>query len=225
MSAAVGYNVIAVESNDEALARGMKRIEDSLGKVIAKDTKKGVYASEAEGKAAYNAVMAKISTSTDVASLKDCDLIVEAIIEDEKIKCDFYTNLGPLIKPDAIFASNTSSLPITSMANASGRADKFVGLHFFNPVQLMKLVEVIRCEHTDPAVFDTMTAFGKSLGKTTVSCNDTPGFIVNRLLIPYLTQAMAMVDRGDASVKDIDVSMQVRVCGSLLNIANPQTLL
>ncbi len=116
----------------------------------------------------------------------------KAIIENEPIKIDFYKKLGPLIKSDCIFASNTSSLPITAMAVASGRPANFVGLHFFNPVQVMKLVEVIRSEHTDNQVFDRMTQFGKDIGKVTVSCKDTPGFIVNRLLIPYLNSVSAL---------------------------------
>lgn len=209
VTAAAGFEVFAVESNAEALKKGMERIEGSLAKVIAKDLKKGVYASEEESELRFAAIMGNIRPSVDLSSLKDCDLIIEAIVEDETIKCDFYKTLGPLINPQAIFASNTSSLPITSMALASERPEKFVGLHFFNPVQIMKLVEVIKCDHTDPAVFDAMVEFGKTIGKVTVRCSDTPGFIVNRLLIPYLTQAMAMVDRNDASVLDIDNAMKL----------------
>lgn len=209
MSASAGYQVVAVESNAEALSTGMKRIEGSLSKIIAKETKKGIHSSDAEAKVRYDSVMANITGTTNIADAADCDLIVEAIVENEEIKCAFYKDLGPIIKPEAIFASNTSSLPITSMALASGRPKQFVGLHFFNPVQLMRLVEVIKTDHTDPAVFDAVAAFGKAIGKTTVTCKDTPGFIVNRLLIPYLTQAMAMVDRNDASVADIDISMQL----------------
>jgi 3-hydroxyacyl-CoA dehydrogenase len=153
--------------------------------------------------------LALIRPTTDIGDVKDCDLIVEAIIEIEDVKIDFYKNLKSIAKADAVFASNTSSLPITNMALASGRADRFVGLHFFNPVQIMKLVEVIRTEHTSPAVFERMLNFGREIGKVPVSCKDTPGFIVNRLLIPYLTQAMAMVDRNDASIADIDISMQL----------------
>jgi 3-hydroxyacyl-CoA dehydrogenase len=209
MSAQAGFQVVAVESSPEALAIGMKRIEGSLSKLLAKDLKKGLYANEQDVKEKFDSVMANIQPTINVADAKDCDMIVEAIIENEKIKCAFYKDLGPIINPEAIFASNTSSLAITSMALASGRPEKFVGLHFFNPVQLMKLVEVVKTEHTDQAVFDIVSDFGKSIGKTTVTCKDTPGFIVNRLLIPYLTQAMAMVDRGDASVTDIDISMQL----------------
>lgn len=164
---------------------------------------------QAEGASKINDTLAMITPTTDLNDVKDCDLIIEAIIEIEDIKIDFYKKLGKIARPDAILASNTSSLPITNMAVASGRAERFVGLHFFNPVQIMKLVEVIRTTHTSDQVFDRMLAFGKDIGKVPVSCKDTPGFIVNRLLIPFLSQAMAMVDRNDASVADIDVSMQL----------------
>jgi 3-hydroxyacyl-CoA dehydrogenase len=160
-----------------------------------------------EGKDRYNEIMGLMSTSINVADLKDCDIIVEAIVENEPIKIDFYKKLGVLIKPDCIFASNTSSLLITNMAEASGRPDRFVGMHFFNPVQMMKLVEVIKTVHTSPKVVDVTTHFTKAIGKVSVSCGDTPGFIVNRLLVPYMASAMAMLDRKDATIGDIDVSM------------------
>ena len=115
-----------------------------------------------------------------------------------------------MCKEDAIFASNTSSLSITEMGEVSGRPDRFVGVHFFNPVQMMKLVEVIKTDHTHPEVFDACKDWVGDINKIAVSCTDTPGFIVNRLLVPFLTQALLMVDRGDASIKDIDISMQVR---------------
>jgi len=209
VTAQAGYNVLAIEAQKEALDIGVKRIEGSLAKVIAKDTKTGKYKSEAEGKQAYDEIISRVKTTTNIADAKDCDLVVEAIVENMGIKLNFYKNLGTLIKPSAIFASNTSSLQITQMGLASGRPDKFVGLHFFNPVQIMKLVEVIRTEHTSQESFESIMSYGKKIGKTTVSCGDTPGFIVNRLLIPYLSQALCMVDRNDASVRDIDVSMQL----------------
>lgn len=113
---------------------------------------------------------------------------MQAIIEIEKVKLDFYSRLGKIANPNAIFASNTSSLPITNMALASGRPKQFVGLHFFNPVQIMKLVEVIRTSHTDNAIFDRVFEFGREIEKVPVAAKDTPGFIVNRLLVPYLAQ-------------------------------------
>ena len=208
VTAQAGYQVLAIETSQAAVDAGMKRIEGSLGKVISRDVSKGKY-SEADGKKAYEEIMARITPTTKLTDAKDCDLIIEAIAENMDLKLQFYKNLGPIINNECTFASNTSSLQITAMAVASGRPDKFIGLHFFNPVQIMKLLEVIKTEHTSPAVFDKVVSFGKKIGKTTVSCGDTPGFIVNRLLVPYLAQAMLMVDRRVASVPDIDVSMQL----------------
>ena len=207
--AQAGYDVLAIENKEEALDIGIKRVDDSLKKVITRELKSGKLKSEEDGRAKHDEVMSRIKTTTLISDAKDCDLIIEAIAEIESLKIDFYQKLGPLIKPNAIFASNTSSLQITSMALASGRPDRFVGLHFFNPVQIMKLVEVIKTVHTDKVIFDSVTAFGKSIGKVTVSCNDTPGFIVNRLLVPYIAQGMLMYDRGDATIADIDISMQL----------------
>ena len=165
---------------------------------------------EATGDAKKAEIMGRINTSLNLEDVNSCDLIIEAIPENMNLKLSFYENLGQLVSnKDAVFASNTSSLQITAMAEASGRPENFVGLHFFNPVQMMKLVEVIKTDRTSKATFDAMTEFGQKIGKTTVSCSDTPGFIVNRLLVPYLAQALAMVDRGDASIPDIDVSMQL----------------
>ena len=208
VSAMAGFNVVAVEAKDEFLATGKKRIEGSLGKVISKNVQKGVY-DESGGKKSYDEIMGRLTFTTKLEDLKNCDLIIEAIVENLPLKLDFYKKLGPLIKKDAIFCSNTSSLQITEMAKVSGRPANFVGLHFFNPVQIMKLVEIIRNSETSDDTFNKVSAFGKTIGKVTVSCGDTPGFIVNRLLVPYLMQAMAMVDRKDASVADIDVSMQL----------------
>lgn len=171
--------------------------------------KSGKIASEEAGAAKQQEIMSRIKPTIQIADAKDCDVIIEAIIEIEQVKIDFYKELGKIADKKTIFASNTSSLPITNMALASGRPEKFVGLHFFNPVQIMKLVEVIRTQHTDDEIFRRMLDMGKELGKVAVSCKDTPGFIVNRLLIPYLSQSMAMVDRNDASIPDIDISMQL----------------
>jgi len=141
--------------------------------------------------------------------LKDNDFIVEAVIENMDLKKDLYTSLGETCQPKTIFASNTSSLSITEMAQFSGRTDRFVGIHFFNPVQLMKLVEVISTAETDPAVYEQAYNWVLDIKKVPVKCGDTPGFIVNRLLVPALMQAMLFAERGDATVADIDVSMQL----------------
>jgi len=208
LAASNGYKVIGVESSSAALENGKGRIESSVPKLLGKAVKKGAM-TEANAVAKQQEILDNISYSTDQATLVNADLIVEAIIEDLAIKIPFYEKLGQMVKPEAIFASNTSSLPITKMALASGRADRFVGIHYFNPVQLMRLTEVIRTEYTDEAVFALTKAWSDSLGKTSVCCGDTPGFIVNRLLVPALAQAVLMAERGDASVGDIDVSMQL----------------
>lgn len=208
MTAAAGYDVVGVEMQQEALDVGVKRIEGSLQKVASRKVKKGTL-DEAGAAKEVQTILDRIKVTTDMKDIADVDLVVEAIVENMDIKLKFYKELGDIVQPNAIFASNTSSLQITAMAEASGRGQKFVGLHFFNPVQMMKLVEVIRTDHTQDDTFNTMLTFGQSIGKTTVSCVDTPGFIVNRLLVPYLAQALTMVDRGEATIEDIDVSMQL----------------
>jgi 3-hydroxyacyl-CoA dehydrogenase len=192
--------VIAFEPEQQYLDRGKDRIEKSIAKLVSKGKMTQEAADETLG---------KITFTTDMAQLMDTDFIVEAVIENINLKRDLYSELGQVCKPETIFASNTSSLSISEMAGFSGRPQNFVGVHFFNPVQLMKLVEVIHTDQTDPAVFDKAYQWVQDIGKVPVSCGDTPGFIVNRLLVPALMQAMLMVDRGEASVRDIDVSMQL----------------
>lgn len=209
VTAQSGYDVIAIESHPDVIHAGMKRIEGSLDKVAARDLKNGKIKTVQEGADRNKEILSRIKTGTKLSDAVDCDLVIEAIVEKEEVKIEFYSQLGPIVNSNAIFASNTSSLSITPMALASGRPAQFVGLHFFNPVQIMKLVEVIKTAHSDPVVFDRVTEFVKSIGKVPVSCGDTPGFIVNRLLVPYLAQALLMLDRGDATIKDIDVSMQL----------------
>jgi len=199
-SKGVHSKVVAFEKEQRFLDSGKERIEKSIKKLVEKERMTIDLADKTLGMIEY---------TTDMGALADSDYIVEAVIENMDLKRDLYTNLGQLCQPDTIFASNTSSLSITEMAMFSGRPEKFVGVHFFNPVQLMKLVEVIRTEHTDPVVFDKAYQWAEDIGKVAVSCGDTPGFIVNRLLVPSLMQAMAMVDRQDASVRDIDLSMQL----------------
>jgi len=196
----VHKQIIAYEPQQEFLTKGQSRIEGSLQKMVEKGK---------VSKADADATLGRLVFTTDLQQLKDADFIVEAVIENMDLKRDIYTSLGNTCDPKTIFASNTSSLSITEMAQFSGRPQNFVGVHFFNPVQIMKLVEVIRTEQTDRAVFDKAYQWVQDIGKVAVSCGDTPGFIVNRLLVPSLMQAMAMVDRKDASVKDIDLSMQL----------------
>lgn len=143
--------------------------------------------------------------STDAVS--KADLVIEAVPENIKLKQDLFAALDKAAPPSTIFTSNTSSLYIKDISATSSRGDKFGGLHFFNPVPMMKLLEVVRGPKTSDATFDTLLAWGQSVGKHTVKCKDTPGFIVNRLLVPDMMEAVRMLERGDASMEDIDASM------------------
>lgn len=206
VAAQAGYTVVVLEGAQNFLDTGLARIDKSLAKLAEKAVEKGKTPEQAKADAA--ATRARISGALERKALADCDLVIEAIVEDLGAKKELFGALGKLCKPETIFASNTSSFPIGEMAAASGRAARFVGLHFFNPVQLMKLVEVVRTDRTDESVFAAARAFGESVGKVPVACKDTPGFVVNRLLVPYMTQALQMLERGDATKEDIDAAMQ-----------------
>jgi 3-hydroxyacyl-CoA dehydrogenase len=206
-----GCQVIAVEADQAALERGIGRIQQSLEKLAQRAVAKDKLP-EAEARARTAAVRGRISGSLERKAVAGCDLVIEAIVEDLEAKKQLFAELGRLCQPQAIFASNTSSFPIGAMAAASGRPQRFVGLHFFNPVQLMRLVEVVRTADTSEDVFAAARAFGEACGKTPIACKDTPGFVVNRLLVPYMTQALQMLERGDASAEDIDTAMKLG-CG------------
>lgn len=206
-----GFQVIAVEAEQKFLDGGLARIDKSLAKLAEKSVKDGKATAEA-AQAKATEVRARITGSIDRKALADCDLVIEAIVENLDVKKQLFQQLGALCKKTTIFASNTSSFPIADMASSSGRPDRFVGLHFFNPVQLMRLVEVVRTPQTNDDVFAQARAFGEACGKTAVSCKDTPGFVVNRLLVPYMAEAMKMLERGDASAVDIDNAMKLG-CG------------
>jgi len=200
-----GLTVQVVETEQKFLDSGLARIDKSLAKLAEKAKEKG-------GTFDAAGTRKRINGSLDKKSLADCDLVIEAIVENLDLKNALFAELGKICKKDAIFASNTSSFPIAKMAAASGRPKQFVGLHFFNPVQLMKLVEVVRTNETSDDVFASARAFGESCGKTPVACKDTPGFVVNRLLVPYLVQSLLLLERGDASANDIDTAMKLG-CG------------
>lgn len=206
-----GCEVIALETEQAFLDKGLARIQKSVAKLAEKQIEKGKL-DEAKAKAFVDGTLGRIKGSTNKADLADCDLVIEAIVENLDVKKTLFAELGKLCKAETIFASNTSSFPIGEMAEASGRPERFVGLHFFNPVQLMRLVEVVRTDKTDENAFAAARAFGEACGKSPVSCKDTPGFVVNRLLVPYMTQALLMLERGDASKEDIDTAMQLG-CG------------
>ena len=206
-----GHKVIVAEADQDALDKGLARIEKSLAKLAEKLVEKGKKSAE-EAEAEATAAYERITGTLDRANLSECDLICEAIVENLDVKKELFQELGASAKESCIFASNTSSFPVAEMAAASGRPTRFVGLHFFNPVQLMRLVEVVRTDETDEEVFAAARAFGEACGKTPVAAKDTPGFVVNRLLVPYMVQALEMLDHGDASKEDIDAAMQLG-CG------------
>lgn len=203
VSAQAGYKTIVREVNDDLLKKGLAKIENFLSKSVEKGKM------TAEQKAV---VMGNLTGTTNLADLKDCDIIIEAAIENIGLKKEIFGELDKICAAQTIFASNTSSLTIAEMAAATTRPDRFVGLHFFNPVPLMKLVEVVRAITTTRETFDTAFAFGKSLGKEPIACKDNSGFVVNLLLVPYLLDAIRAVESGVASVEDIDKGMMLG-CG------------
>jgi len=203
VAAAAGYDTVVRDVSKELLDRGRAGIEKSLAKFVEKGKLDA---------AARDATLKRLTFTTTVADLKGADIVIEAITEDLGLKNALFKELDALCGPATIFASNTSSLTIAEMAAATKRADRFVGLHFFNPVPLMPLVEVVRTVTTSDDAFKRAFAFAKSLGKEAVAAKDTSGFIVNLLLVPYLLDAIRAVERGVGSVSDIDKAMQLG-CG------------
>ncbi len=203
VAAQAGYDTVVREVEQKFLDKGIGGIEKSLGKFVEKGKLSA---------ADRDASMGRLKGTTSLDDLADCDIVIEAIIENAELKKETYAALDKIVKKDAIFASNTSSLTITELSMATARPKQFVGLHFFNPVPLMKLVEVVRTILTTDQSFDRAYAFAKSLGKEPVSCRDNSGFIVNRLLIPYILDAIRAYEEGVGSIEDIDKAMQLG-CG------------
>jgi 3-hydroxybutyryl-CoA dehydrogenase len=202
-AAAAGYRTIVRDTAEAALTKGRTGIERSLGKLV----EKGVL-SPADREAALN----RLSFSTDLSAVSRTGIVIEAVTEDLEVKNQLWRELDPQCPPATIFASNTSSLTIGSMAAATRRPDRVVGLHFFNPVPLMPLVEVVRGLATSEATFDRAMAFARSLGKQPVASKDSSGFLVNRLLVPYLLDAVRALEAGTGSVQDLDAAMRLG-CG------------
>lgn len=203
VSAQAGYKTIVREVDDALVQKGLGRIEKFLADGVAK----GKVTAEAKAQA-----LANLSGTTSVADLKSCDLVVEAIIENLDAKVEAYTALDAIVGDATIFASNTSSLCITELASATKRPDRFAGLHFFNPVPIMKLVEVIRALTTSDETYQRVFGFAQSLGKEPITAPDRPGFIVNRLLVPYLLDAVRAYENGLGTLEDIDKGMKLG-CG------------
>lgn len=210
--AQAGCQVTVLEVSQQLIEKGMQSIEKSLQRMVDKGT---LSAADREQ------TRARLRGTTKLEDLRDCDLIIEAIIEQLPAKKELWTALDKICPKTTIFASNTSSLSITEMAMFTTRPERFVGLHFFNPVPAMKLVEVIRTIATEPKIFEEMVAFSVRLGKTPVRTSDRTGFIVNRLLVPYLLDAVRALEEGVGSIEDIDNAMKLG-CGHPMG---PLTLL
>lgn len=210
--ARAGFSTVVREVDEEWLAKGLGRINKSLGKAVAK----GKLSAEEQ-----EAIEKRIQGTANLDDLVECDLVIEAIVENVKTKCEAFVRLDELLKDSAILASNTSSLTITELAMATKRSANFVGLHFFNPVPRMKLVEIVQTLMTSPETLESARDFVGALGKDPVTCRDNSGFIVNRLLVPYLLDAIRAVEEGVGSVEDIDKAMQLG-CGHPMG---PLTLL
>jgi len=212
VAAQAGCQVTVLEVSQQLVDKGLQGIEKNLGRLVEKGTLSAGDRDQVRG---------RLRGTTNLEDLKDSDLIIEAIIEQLPAKRELWGALDKICPKPTIFASNTSSLSITEMATFTQRPDRFLGMHFFNPVPVMKLVEVIRTIATDPKVFEEMVAFGGRLGKTVVRTSDRTGFIVNRLLVPYLLDAVRALEEGVGSVEDIDNSMKLG-CGHPMG---PLTLL
>lgn len=206
VAAATNHRVFLLDQNQECLDKSLKIIQTSLERVV----KKKFLDQREKGEKYLNEVKNRIETTTELKNaVKSTDIVIEAIVENLEIKQKLFKEIDEIAPKHTIFTSNTSSLPITEIARDVQRQEKFGGLHFFNPVPMMKLLEVIRTKFTSDETFEMMLNFGKALGKTTVSCKDTPGFIVNRLLIPYHNESVRMIERGDAIAEDIDTAMKL----------------
>jgi 3-hydroxybutyryl-CoA dehydrogenase len=199
VSAEAGYDVIVREVDDDHVAMGIAKIEKQLARAVEKGRRE---------QADADAVLARIHGTTDYAELADCDLLIEAITEDLGLKLDMWAEVDKLAKPAAYFATNTSSLAVIEQAASTNRPERFFGLHFFNPAQVMKLVEVIRCVTTSDDAFKVGLEFTERIGKMGVPTKDKAGFIVNRLLVPYLLDAIRAYEEGVGSIVEIDEAMK-----------------
>jgi 3-hydroxybutyryl-CoA dehydrogenase len=200
VAARAGQRVVYLEASEDLVARGRSRIEGSLARAVDRGKLSG------EDR---DAALERISGTTDARSFGDVDLVIEAATEDRATKLEVFRRLGEVTKPEAVLASNTSSIPIVDLASASGRPEQVLGLHFFNPVPVMTVVEVVRSITTAEETLAFGRAYCATLGKTTVLSKDRAGFIVNTLLIPYLNDAIAMLDEGFATPEDIDAAVHL----------------
>jgi 3-hydroxybutyryl-CoA dehydrogenase len=200
VTAVGGYDVVVRDVDQPALGRGRKMIEQSLARFVEKGQLDAGRRDQALG---------RLTFTTELTAVAQCDLVIEAVTEDLELKNRIWAELDRLCPAGTVFASNTSSLPIVAMAAATRRADRFIGLHFFNPPAIMALVEVVRAVGTSQETVDRALEYVRRIGKQAVAAKDTPGFIVNRLLVPYMVDAVRAVERGVASVADVDMGMKL----------------
>lgn len=203
VSAQAGFDTVVREVDQDALDRGMAAIRKNLDRAVKKERMTAEQRDE---------VLGRIRGTVDFGPLADRDIVVEAVVEDLSVKEEVFGKLDELCGADTIFASNTSSLTVTEMASVTERPDRFVGLHFFNPVPVMALVEVVRTGFTSDDTFEAAWAFAKAVGKQPIACRDNSGFIVNRLLVPYMLDAIRAYEEGIGSIEDIDQGMRLG-CG------------
>jgi 3-hydroxybutyryl-CoA dehydrogenase len=199
VAAQAGYEVVLREVDDATLGKGIGKIEKQLARAVEKGKSSQEDADTVRG---------RIHETTDYAALADCDLVIEAITESLPLKLEMWREVDKIVKAEAVFATNTSSLSVIDQAASTSRPGQFVGLHYFNPAQVMKLVEVVRCVTTTDAAFETGLEFAKSEGKLAIPTKDRAGFIVNRLLVPYMLDAMRAYEEGVGSVGEIDEAMK-----------------
>ena len=199
ISAQAGWDVVVREADQGSLDKGLGKIEKQLGKAVEKGK---LEQADADG------IRGRIQGTLDYSDLADCDLVIEAMTEDLEAKLEMWREVDGIVSDDAFLASNTSSLPVVDQAAATSRPEKFLGLHFFNPPQVMPLLEVVRAVTTSDEAFELGLAFGEKLGKTVVPTKDKAGFIVNRLLVPYLLDAMRAYEEGFGSIDEIDAAMK-----------------
>ncbi len=203
VAAMAGFPTVVREVSQPLLDKGLTGIEKSLAKFVEKATLTAEQKKE---------TLERLNPTLKLEDMRDCDLVIEAIVENLEAKRQLFGELDKIVKPGAIFASNTSSLSVTEMMTATQRAPRFLGLHFFNPVPLMKLVEVVKTVVTEPEVVQTGLDYGRKVGKTPILTSDRGGFIVNRLLVPYLLDSIRALEEGVGSIEDIDNGMKLG-CG------------
>lgn len=206
VAATAGYDVTIVEINNQLVEQAQTSIKNSLTRVAKKQfkddaTKQNQFVGD---------VLKRLNGSSDLPGVvKGTDLVIEAIVEKIDVKHKLFESIDKIAPNHTIFTSNTSSLSITDIASVTNRKDRFGGLHFFNPVPVMRLLEVIRTNETSDHTYDLIRGFGEKVGKTCITCKDTPGFVVNRLLLPYMAESVRLLERGDASARDIDTAMKL----------------